>query len=108
MRGWLKSRIQNKGGSIFVTRYVTNLFRDHRVIKIFQGGTGVVFNVIAWVRSQVCRHSPRPAWLLNHDRIADTYVLHTYTFTCMSYMLIIIIGCLVVGMIRYRHVTMIS
>ena len=29
--------------------------------KIFQGGTGVVvvFNVIVWVRSQVCRHSPR-------------------------------------------------
>ena len=28
------------------------------IIKILQGGTGVVINVIAWVRSQVCRHSP--------------------------------------------------
>ena len=29
------------------------------IIKILQGGTGVVvINVFAWVRSQVCRHSP--------------------------------------------------
>ena len=61
-------------------------------MKIFQGGTGVGIAT---------------AWLLNHDRIAGTYVLlRTRLHVC--HMLIIIIGCLVVGMIRYRHVTMVS
>ena len=45
------------------------------IIKILQGGTGVVINVISWVRSQVCRHSPPHVWLLNHDRIVSTCVL---------------------------------
>ena len=43
-----------------------------------------MFNVIAWVRSQVCRHSPR--MVLNHDRIAGTYVLlRTRLHACHIY-----------------------
>jgi hypothetical protein len=56
-------------------------------MKIFQGGTGVGI---------------APAWLLNHDRIAGTYVLlrtrlHVIClFTCH---MLIIIGCLFGGLV---------
>jgi len=51
-------------------------------MKIFQGGTGVDI---------------APAWLLNHDRIAGTYVL-LRTRLHVIYMLIII-GCLFGGLV---------
>ena len=53
-------------------------------MKIFQGGTGVGI---------------APAWLLNHDRIAGTYVL-LRTRLHVIYMLIII-GCLFGGLVWF-------
>ena len=50
---YLYSNFQRVGHFFYITNNLSFV-----IIKIFQGGTGVVFNVIAWVRSQVCRHSP--------------------------------------------------
>ena len=54
-------------------------------MKIFQGGTGVGI---------------APAWLLNHDRIAGTYVLlrtRLHVICLHVIYMLIIIGCYLVG-----------
>ena len=50
------------------------------IIKIFQGRTGVVFNVIVWVRSQVCRHSPPHGY----EIMIELRIRNVITYTFMS------------------------
>ena len=54
------------------------------IIKIFQGGTGVVFDVIEWVRSQLCRHSPPHGY----EIMIELRIRNVITYTFMSIIII--------------------